>query len=95
MPLSSTTISELKCAVARLDFLLTVSNVKLKKIIPDTKCSICQEVFNKDGWRFGETANAPVKLNCGHVLGIQWWVLFVVYYHVMAIVPFAYQLTSF
>ncbi|MCJ1460196.1 hypothetical protein MMC28_010575 [Mycoblastus sanguinarius] len=72
MPVSSNTLSDLKKTVARLDFLLTIPNIKIKKISTDGRdCSICQDPFHNNTWKAGETANRPVKLECGHMFGIQ------------------------
>ena len=72
MPISSKTISELKNITAQFDFLLTASNVKIKTIPNDHRlCVICQEPFDNNVWKFGDTVNRPVKLECGHIFGIQ------------------------
>ena len=72
MPISSTTVSELKKITAQFDFLLTAFNVKVKHIPPDQcLCVICQSPFDNNVWKLGETVNRPVKLDCGHVFGIQ------------------------
>ncbi|KAL9067801.1 MAG: hypothetical protein Q9161_006619 [Pseudevernia consocians] len=72
MPISSKTISELKNITAQFDFLFTASNVKIETIPNDHQlCVICQEPFNNNAWKFGDTVNCPVKLECGHIFGIQ------------------------
>lgn len=72
MPISSNTTLELKKITAQFDFLLTVSNIKIKNIPPDQRfCVICQSPFDNNVWKFGDTVNRPVKLDCGHIFGIQ------------------------
>ncbi|KAF6241348.1 hypothetical protein HO173_000058 [Letharia columbiana] len=72
MPISSNTISELQKTTAQLDFLLTVSNIKIKKIPTHYQlCVICLEPFDNNAWKFGDTVNSPVQLECGHIFDIQ------------------------
>lgn len=73
MPLSPNTISDLMKITAHFNFLLTVSDVEVKKIPTDQRdCSICREPFEKRVWKQkGDSVNSPVKLNCGHIFGIQ------------------------
>ena len=75
MPISPTTITDLKKSTAQLDFLLSATNVKIKTLAPDARfCAICQEPFDKSVWQKDNTdtpVNRPVKLECGHVFGIQ------------------------
>ncbi|CAF9926367.1 MAG: hypothetical protein ALECFALPRED_003428 [Alectoria fallacina] len=72
MPLSPTTITDLKTTTAHFDFLLSVPNIKIKHIPPAQRlCVICQEPFSSTPWYPGTTVNRPVKLACGHVFGIQ------------------------
>ena len=71
MPISSKTISELKNITAQFDFLLTASNVKIRTIPNDHRlCVICQEPFD-NAWKFGDTVDRPVKLECGHIFDKQ------------------------
>lgn len=72
MALSPTTASELTRIVASVNVLLTLPDVKIRKIPADsTICSICHDPFAKDPWKMGETVNSPVKVECGHIFGIQ------------------------
>lgn len=73
MSISQNTIRDLKNVTAQFDFLFTVSDVKIKNLPTDQRdCSICQEPFEKTLWeKMGDSVNSPVKLDCGHVFGIQ------------------------
>ncbi|KAF6223243.1 hypothetical protein HO133_000085 [Letharia lupina] len=72
MPISPKTVSDLKKITDQLDFLLTVLDVEVGNIPTDRRdCSICQEPFEKTVWKKkGDSINSPVKLDCGHIFGI-------------------------
>lgn len=74
MPISQSTLSDLKKTTAQFDFLLSAQNIKIKNLPHDAQfCVICQEPFDNSLWQQESDApvNRPVKLECGHVFGIQ------------------------
>lgn len=73
MSIAPNTIRDLRKITAQFEFLLTVSDVRIEEISRDQMaCSICHELFEKALWKkTGDSINSPVKLDCGHIFGIQ------------------------
>lgn len=74
MPISQSTLSDIKKTTAQFDFLLSAQNIKIKNLPHDAHfCVICQEPFDNSLWQQDSDTpvNRPVKLECGHVFGIQ------------------------
>lgn len=62
--------AELGKNIAKFQFLCDVPSPEVHPL-RDDQCSICQEPYQNNGWKFGSTLHRPVKLPCGHVLGYQ------------------------
>ena len=72
MPLSQSTLSELKNTAAQFDLLLTAPSAALESLTADARlCAICQYPFDNSVWKPGATINNPVTLACGHIFGLQ------------------------
>ncbi len=60
-------------------FLSAVPYVEMADLpASNDECYICLEPFNSSPWQLGGTWNRPVRLPCGHIVGIQCltrWVL--------------------
>lgn len=62
--------AELDRNIAKFQLLCDVPNPAVAPL-SDDQCSICQESYQNNGWKFGGTVHRPVQLPCGHVLGYQ------------------------